>query len=148
MRLSTAALFAGIATAASAPTSSTSAVDPDAELLRLCAAFHEAHAAWYARTDEFSDAWEAAGARRRAISDKLQPIAARTDAGRVAKARVALTVLHEFEPHPGDRDFVQELVYAALRDTLRPRPVISITVMDIDIGPSFGAALCSFCAAG
>jgi hypothetical protein len=86
--------------------------NPDAELLALCAAFHEAHDAWYARRDDFSDAWEEAGERRWAISDQLQGIPAVTEAGRVAKARVALVVLHE----KCGRDSIDDLVYAALRD--------------------------------
>jgi hypothetical protein len=93
-----------------------SAGNPDAKLLALCAAFHQAHAAWYARSDDFSDAWYEAGDRRRAISDRLQKIPALTEPGRIAKARVALTVLHEQEPNPDDRDWIADLVYTALRD--------------------------------
>jgi hypothetical protein len=90
--------------------------DADAELIALCSEFHEVHSAWYARTDHFSDAWEAMGVHRWAISNKLQDIPPQTDSGRLAKARVAFVVLHENVPDSDDRDSVIDLVYAALRD--------------------------------
>jgi hypothetical protein len=88
----------------------------DAELIALCAEFQRVHTEWYANPNEFSDEWEEIGYRRSAVTDRIVNIAAKSDAGRVAKARVALTVLHEQEPHPDRRDSLIAIVYAALLD--------------------------------
>jgi hypothetical protein len=64
---------------------------PDAALLALCAAFHEENAA--ANTPGPEDVWEAALDRRWDLSDEIQDIPAITEAGRRAKAAVAVVLL-------------------------------------------------------
>jgi hypothetical protein len=85
----------------------------DAELLALCAAFHEEHAAANAPGTE--EVCEAALARRWDISDDIQDIPATTEAGRRAKAAVGVVLLQE---NRGDEylDEDVEFAMAALRD--------------------------------
>jgi hypothetical protein len=85
----------------------------DAELLALCAAFHEEHAAANALGQE--EVCEAALDRRWDLSDEIQDIPATMEAGRRAKAAVAVVLLLE---NGADVSTSGDLVFAlaTLRD--------------------------------
>jgi hypothetical protein len=69
---------------------------PDAELLAMCIAFHRQHAAAQAvPSGDVDDDLLAAMDRRWEISDEIQNIPATTEAGRRAKALVAVVLLRE-----------------------------------------------------
>jgi hypothetical protein len=88
---------------------------PDAELLALCAAFHEQHAAALAVPGDDDGGLTAALDERWDISNEIQDIPATTEAGRRAKAAVAVVLLLE---NGGDVSTSGDLVFAmaALRD--------------------------------
>jgi hypothetical protein len=81
--------------------------NPDAELLRLCAEFHTQHAIANAPGPE--DASEDAIDYRWELSDQITTVPAQTDAGRRAKASVAVTLIREARgdnpPCEGDTAF-------------------------------------------
>ena len=68
---------------------------PDAELLAMCIAFHRQNAAAQAVRSRDDDALLDAMDRRWEISDEIQNIPATTEAGRIAKALVAIVLLRE-----------------------------------------------------
>ena len=69
---------------------------PDAELLAMCIAFHRQNAAAQAvPSSDVDDDLLAAMDRRWEISDEIQDIPATTEAGRRAKALVAVVLLRE-----------------------------------------------------
>jgi hypothetical protein len=113
----TAAATTAVATAAGAPRATVpqrqDADGTDAELLALCAAFHEEHAAANALGQE--EVCEAALDRCWDLSDEIQDIPAATEAGRRAKAAVGVVLLHE---NGGDEypDADVEFALATLRD--------------------------------
>jgi hypothetical protein len=87
----------------------------DAELIALCAEFHHQHAAAIATPIDDDDALTAALDERWKISDEIRDIAATTDAGRRAKAHVALVLMVENEgAEPVDSASV--FVLATLQD--------------------------------
>jgi hypothetical protein len=98
--------------------------EPDAELLAMCAAFHDQHAAVLSAADsdlapaavDKEDELMAANDKRWKISDQIKDIPAATAAGGRAKAGVAAVLLQENgadEPHTdGDKKFA----YAVLLD--------------------------------
>lgn len=74
----------------------TGAGAPDAELLAMCIAFHRQNAAAQAvPSSDVDDDLLAAMDRRWEISDEIQDIPATTEAGRRAKALVAVVLLRE-----------------------------------------------------
>lgn len=85
---------------------------PDAGLFRLCNAFHEAHAATLGADDA---SWEAHLGRRWEISDAIEEITPTTDAGRLAKARVALVLMEE---NASAGNSHEAFAIAALRDLI------------------------------
>jgi hypothetical protein len=107
---------AAIATAArGAPVAALPADGADAELLELCAEFHHQHAAAIATPVDDDNALTAALDERWEISDEIRDIAATTDAGRRAKAHVALVLMVENEgAEPVDQASI--FVLAALGD--------------------------------
>jgi hypothetical protein len=91
------------------------AAGSDAELLELCAEFHHRHAAALATPTNDDAALTAALNERWEISDEIRDIAATTEAGRRAKARVALVLMVENEgAEPVDQASI--FVLEALRD--------------------------------
>ena len=88
-------LFGAVTALACKPVLGMSAVpDPDAGLIRLCNAFHEAHRATEAAPDD-TDEWERHLDRRWEISDALERMTASTRGGHLAKLKVALVLMVE-----------------------------------------------------
>ena len=74
----------------------TGAGGPDAELLAMCIDFHRQNAAAQPMpSNDVDDDLVAAMDRRWEISDEIQNIPATTEAGRIAKALVAVVLLRE-----------------------------------------------------
>jgi hypothetical protein len=100
LRFSTAAIIASLTTPALAqPTPG-----PDAKLLRLCARFQTQHRLVLTLANaagDTSDALDWAMIKRWGISDKIAAITAVTDAGKRAKAEVAIALLEENKPFGG-----------------------------------------------
>jgi hypothetical protein len=90
--------------------------EPDAKLLAMCIAFHEQHAAALAVADGDGDGLTAALDVRWNISDRIKDIPAATDAGRRAKAGVAVVLLHENGAAESFCDADKSFAYAALLD--------------------------------
>jgi hypothetical protein len=110
-RLSVTAFAAGLTTPPLA------IVNPDAELIDLCAAFHRQHAIAVATDDQDDDGLESALAVRWGISDQIEQITAVTDAGMKAKAKLAVFLLEENRgPDAGDESGDLHFAYAALLD--------------------------------
>jgi hypothetical protein len=112
-----ATLLAGAAIATSAHGAPTVAPTgtADAELLELCAEFHHQHAAALATPTDDDAALTAALDERWEISDEILDAAATTEAGRRAKAHVALVLMVENEgAEPVDQASI--FVLAALQD--------------------------------
>lgn len=77
--------------------------NPDAGLLALCAEFHRQNALGY---DEANPAWEGAMGERYEVYTKLEEMVPVTQAGHLAKARVAVVLLTEndYEEFSGNPD--------------------------------------------
>ena len=67
---------------------------PDAGLIRLCAASHDADAPCHAAPDDGAE-WRIWLNRRQAFSEQIEAMTPTTFTGRLAKARVALLLLEE-----------------------------------------------------
>ncbi len=87
--------------------------NPDVALLALCTEFHRQNALGY---DEANPAWEAAMGERYEVYTKLEDMVPVTEAGHLAKARVAVVLLAEndYEEFSGNPDARFALV--TLRD--------------------------------
>ncbi|MGI4951198.1 MAG: hypothetical protein ACRYGM_05285 [Janthinobacterium lividum] len=106
-------LFGAVTALACIPVLGVSAVpDPDAGLVRLCNAFHEAHDASHA-TDDAS--WEVHLDRRTGYADAIEGMAATTEAGKIAKGRVAMLLFQEGNPE-AEADDCGRMVLSILRD--------------------------------
>jgi hypothetical protein len=90
--------------------------EPDAKLLAICVAFHEQHAAAMAVAHDDENGLTAALDVRWNISDRIKDIPAATNAGRRAKAGVAVVLLHENGVAESFTDADTSFAYAALLD--------------------------------
>ena len=90
----------------------TASILPDAGLLRLCALFHDAEARGQAAPDDGQE-WKVWLHRRWEISASIKGMTPRTEAGRQAKARVALVLLEEAVDTTNE---YERFVLATLRD--------------------------------
>ncbi len=96
-----------------APTAHVAATPKaDAGLLRLCAAFHDADARCHAAPDDGAG-WKVWLDRRWEITAAIEDMAPRTEAGRRAKARVALTLAEEASDTSNE---YERFTLATLRD--------------------------------
>ncbi len=102
--------FLGVQAVPAEARAATPAPGDDAELLGLCTEFHQQHAAVLATPSiDGEDALTAALYERWDISDEILVLVPQTDAGRRAKAHVALVLLVENqgdEPTSSDSIFV------------------------------------------
>jgi len=91
--------------------------EADAKLLAMCIAFHEQHVTVLAAGGgDDEDNLMTAVDKRWNISDRIKDIPAATDAGRRAKAGVAVVVLHENGAAESTSDADKRFAYAALLD--------------------------------
>jgi hypothetical protein len=114
LHLSASTLLAGVA----APVLCAAAASPDAELLALCVKFHRQAAAFDAvpesADDQVSD--DVMDARWR-ITDQIEDMTPTTEAGRKAKAEIAVFLLEENRgPDVRDESADLSFAYATLLD--------------------------------
>lgn len=117
------ALFmASIALTAAAPAVSASTaveaapLNPDADLLALCAEFHQLHADTRSLPDTGDYTWEDAQEARWDVSDEIEDIRPATAEGHRAKATIALVLMEEQHGDSGDADI--RFALTMLRDLL------------------------------
>ncbi len=115
------ALFmASIALAATGPAIAIAAEatppNPDAELLALCAEFHQHHADAHSLPETGDSTWEDAQDARWEVSDEIEDMRPATAEGHRAKVTVALVLLEE--QHGDDTDSDIQFTLATLRGLL------------------------------
>lgn len=89
---------------------------PDADLLALCAEFHQLHADVWSLPHTGDWTWEDAIADRWETSDRIEDMRPATAEGYRAKATIALVLLEEQHGDSGDADV--RFALATLRDLL------------------------------